>query len=430
MSKILDAVIGHAVGDAMGVPTEFCIREKLLNNPVTEMIGYGSHPVPKGTWSDDTSMSIATIYAIVNNNGNINLKDIMMNFYYWLKEDKFTPDVKAFGVGRACFKSIAEFSRNLDITTCGQKDIKSNGNGSLMRIYPIALYSFYKKLKDEEIVKLVNDISSLTHAHDISKLGCYIYVRYLIYLLEGLNKEDAYKKIRMIDYSSYDEESIKVYKRILDSNIINLKIDDIKSSGYIVDTLEASLWILLNSKDYKECIIASTNIGQDTDTIGAVTGAMAGIIYGVDSIPLEWRKTLVKYNYLLELADGFERVLTNNFKLPLSKEDALKIASKALRNSYYRESYEEGEIYTSLDFNLEAELIHYNGKEAYHVYVNGGSFCFETTDEYRKKFKPGSIFSKLKHNYGEYTQGKNNGIECIIYKDTGIYEYLDKSKKL
>ena len=309
MSKIIDCVIGHAIGDAMGVPTEFCIREKLLKNPVTDMIGYGSHPVPEGTWSDDTQMSIATIDAIINNKGEINLYDIMMNFYYWLKEDKFTPHGDIFDAGRTCIKSVIDFSKTLDITTCGQKEITSNGNGSLMRMYPIALYAFYKGLLEEEIIKLVNDASALTHAHEISKLGCYIYTRFMMYLLSGLSKEEAYKKIRIIDYSMYSEESIKVYNRILTNNIINLKIDDIKSSGYIVDTLEASLWIFLNSNDYKECIIASTNIGQDTDTIGAVTGSLAGIYYGIDSIPKKWIDKLVKKDYLYDLANKFEKVL-------------------------------------------------------------------------------------------------------------------------
>lgn len=309
MSKIIDCVIGHAIGDAMGVPTEFCIREKLLKNPVTEMIGYGSHPVPEGTWSDDTSMSIATIDAIINDNGKIDLNDIMMNFYYWLKEEKFTPHGEIFDAGSTCIKAVIQFSRGIGVDKCGLNNVYANGNGSLMRIYPIALYSYYKGLLEEEIIKLVNDASALTHAHEISKLGCYIYTRFMMYLLSGLSKEEAYKKIRIIDYSMYGEEAIKVYNRILTNNITNLKIDDIKSSGYIVDTLEASLWIFLNSSDYKECIIASTNIGQDTDTIGAITGSLAVIYYGIDSIPKKWIDKLVKKDYLYDLAEKFEKVL-------------------------------------------------------------------------------------------------------------------------
>ena len=193
MSKVVDAVIGHAIGDAMGVPTEFCIREKLLSNPVTEMIGYGSHPVPEGTWSDDTSMSIATIDSIINNNGDINLKDIMMNFYYWLKETKYTPHGEVFDAGRTCIKAVINFSKGVGVDKCGLDDIYSNGNGSLMRIYPIALYAYYNKLKEKEIIDLVNKVSSLTHAHEVSKLGCYIYVRYILYLLDGIDKEELLK---------------------------------------------------------------------------------------------------------------------------------------------------------------------------------------------------------------------------------------------
>ena len=312
MSKVVDAVIGHAIGDAMGVPTEFCMREKLLNNPVTNMIGYGSHPVPEGSWSDDTSMSIATMDAIINDDGKINLKDIMMNFYYWLKEAKFTPHGEVFDAGRTCIKAVINFSKGVSVDKCGLDDIYSNGNGSLMRIYPIALYAYYKHLKDKEIYNLVNEVSSLTHAHEVSKLGCYIYVRYILYLLDGLNKEEAYDKLKDINFNSlYDIDVVKMYSRILDENIKVLNIDDIKSSGYIVDTLEASFWILLNSKDYKEAIIASTNIGNDTDTIGAVTGAMAGIVYGMDSIPKEWLDKLVKKDYLVELANNFEKLINN-----------------------------------------------------------------------------------------------------------------------
>ena len=233
-----------------------------------------------------------------------------MNFYYWLKETKYTPHGEVFDAGRTCIKAVINFSKGVGVDKCGLDDIYSNGNGSLMRIYPVALYAYYNKLKEKEIIDLVNKVSSLTHAHEVSKLGCYIYVRYILYLLDGIDKEEAYDKIKDINFSSsYDIDVVKMYSRILENNIKNLNIDDIKSSGYIIDTLEASFWILLNSKDYKEAIIASTNIGNDTDTIGAVTGAMAGIVYGIDSIPKEWLDKLVKKDYLVELANNFEKVL-------------------------------------------------------------------------------------------------------------------------
>lgn len=309
MSKIKDGVIGHAIGDAMGVPVEFCIREKLLAHPVTKMIGYGSHDVPSGTWSDDTSMEIATMDSMINQGGKINCEDIMMNFYYWLKEAKYTPYDEVFDAGRTCIKSIINFSKGYDILECGQKDEYSNGNGSLMRILPIAYYCYYNKLKEEEIFEVVKGVSSLTHAHEISVLGCYIYVNYIIKLLEGKDKFESYNLIKLIDYSMFTEESLEVYKRILKEDIEKYSIDEIKSSGYVVDTLEASFWILLNASNFKEAIIGAINLGNDTDTIAAITGSMVGILYGYNSIPQEWLDKLAKRDYIEDLCDKLEKVL-------------------------------------------------------------------------------------------------------------------------
>lgn len=309
MSKIKDGIFGHAIGDAMGVPVEFCIREKLLAHPVTKMIGYGSHDVPAGTWSDDTSMEIATMDSMINQGGKINCENIMMNFYYWLKDAKYTPYGEVFDAGRTCIKSIINFSKGYDILECGQKDEYSNGNGSLMRILPIAYYCYYNKLKEEEIFEVVKNVSSLTHAHEISVLGCYIYVNYIIKLLEGKDKFESYNLIKLIDYSMFTEESLEVYKRVLKEDIEKYSIDEIKSSGYVVDTLEASFWILLNASSFKEAIIGAINLGNDTDTIAAITGSMAGILYGYNSIPQEWLDKLAKRDYIEDLCDKLEKVL-------------------------------------------------------------------------------------------------------------------------
>lgn len=183
-----------------------------------------------------------------------------------------------------------------------------------MRILSVALYSYYKKINEQEIIKLTNEMSSLTHKHDISKLVCNIYVRYVMFLLDGQNKNEVYEAIKNIDYSSYSDYSISKYDRILKDNILDYKIDDISSTGYVVDTLECALWILLNSNSYKETIIATTNIDNDTDTIGAIAGSTAGIVYGYDAIPEAWLNKLMKKEYLMNLALDFEKLI-----VPLKK---------------------------------------------------------------------------------------------------------------
>lgn len=309
MSKVIDGIIGLAIGDAMGVPIEFSIREKCLAKPLTELVGYGSHSVPAGSWSDDTSMTIATMDSIIEKK-TIDYQDIMEKFYEWVVNYKYTPTNFRFDIGHTCFQAIFNYSKkDMKPLECGLTDVKSNGNGSLMRILPVALYSYFKNLKDEEILELTNNISSLTHAHEISKMGCYIYVKYVMFLLSGKDKYSAYSMIKCVDYSSYSKETISVYDRILKDDIKKLKLDDIKSSGYVVDTLEASLWVLLNTDSFAQSIIGAINLGNDTDTIGAITGSMSGIIYGYDSFPEKWTNKLIKLDYLKELCNNFEDVL-------------------------------------------------------------------------------------------------------------------------
>jgi hypothetical protein len=305
--KVVDGVLGHAVGDALGTPVQFKDRDSLFYNPVKDM--RRSYAGDKGTWSDDTSMEIATIDSFINCNG-WDYDDIMINFYDWLNDGKYTARGNTFDVGRTCLRAIKSFyNGNTTALESGLCDNNSNGNGSLMRILPIAYYSFYKKIPNNDIYELVKNISSLTHRHEISILGCYIYVLYVIKLLQGKDKLLAYNMIRIEDYSMFSEESLKAYSRILKDDLNALKVDDIKSSGYVVATLEASLWIVLKSDNYKESIIGAVNLGGDTDTIGAITGSMTGIIYGYDSIPKDWLKELARREYLEDLAMKFESAI-------------------------------------------------------------------------------------------------------------------------
>lgn len=310
MSKFVDSILGHAIGDAMGMPTEFCVRERLIENPVLEIMGSNKTGQPAGSWTDDTSMEIATIASVIEK-GRFDYSDIMSRWCDWLNKSEYTANGEVFDVGRTCLRACRNFSNGIDPVKCGLSDYNSNGNGSLMRILPVALYAYSKQLTKEEIIKLSNDVSSLTHGHDVSKIACYMYVMYIINLLNGMNKEEAYKYLQNDNYSMYDSESLSLYNRLIDEDISQLAINDIKSTGYVVDTWECVLWILLRSNSYKETIIASTNIGNDTDTIGAIAGSMAGIIYGIESFPEDWLSTLKRKDYLIDLATDFENMLIN-----------------------------------------------------------------------------------------------------------------------
>ncbi len=313
MGVISNSLIGFVVGDAIGVSIEFEDREKLMKSPVTSMQGFGSYDVPEGVWSDDTAMTLATMDSIIKCN-DIDCNDIADRFCNWLNNAEYTATNEVFDIGITTKYALMRYWEDKsDATKCGGTSIIENGNGSLMRMLPIALYCYYKKIKQEEIFNIIKNVSSITHAHEISIMGCYIYVRYILYILNEKDKLASYNMIKSIDYSVYfSKETIEQYNRLLNLNIRELKIDDIDSTGYVVSTLESVLWIILNCDSYSQSIIGAINLGGDTDTIGAITGSIAGIIYGYNSIPKKWLEKMKRLDYLENMSETFENILEGN----------------------------------------------------------------------------------------------------------------------
>ena len=249
--KLRDAVYGLAIGDALGVPYEFKKRGAF---ECTGMIGYKVHGQPEGTWSDDTSMTIATAKSLKDNGGKIVLHDILDNFLEWNDEKDFNCNGVQFDIGGATSMALE--------TGIPRTDEGSNGNGSLMRILPLA----FVDCTDEEI----EDVSAITHGHEISKQACVIYVHVARRLLAGETIQEIIPTLR---YG-------KPFDRLC--VIDRFEERDIKSGGYVVHTLEASLWVLAKYDNFKDTVLAAVNLGDDTDTTAAVAGGLAGIVYGVE----------------------------------------------------------------------------------------------------------------------------------------------------
>ena len=308
-----DGIIGLAIGDAMGVPLEFVQREKLLENPVTRMLDKGTYGKSKGTWSDDTSLTLATIDSIIHCFG-ISTEDMGNRFVEWMEDAKYTANGERFDIGRTTLIALSRFEKNRQPFESGGTAEDSNGNDSLMRMLPIAYYCYSAHLQTNDIFDVVKKVSYITHAHEVSVLGCYIYVLYAIKLLEKKSKYDAYKEIQKVSYSQFSKSSLELYNRILKKDIAELPLEAIRSTNYIVDTLEAVLWTFLNTDNFNQAIIGAINLGEATDTIGACTGGLAGIVYGVKSINPEWRIDLKRYTYIRAMCDDFDRILSSSSK--------------------------------------------------------------------------------------------------------------------
>lgn len=307
--KVENGIIGFVVGDTMGVPVEFNSRGKLLLNPVTEMLEYGTHNMPKGCWSDDTSMTLATMDSIIKCK-EINTNDMADKFIKWYRNGEYTATGIMFDIGTTTQQALVKYQRGIDIASkCGGEREYDNGNGSLMRMLPIAYYCYLKGLEDTEILKIVKEVSSITHRHPISILGCYIYVRLAIELLKGKGLLQTYQEIKKLDYSYFTEDTIYKYERILNNDIGLYNINEISSNGYIVSTLEAVIWTLINSKSFNETIIKAINLGEDTDTVGACVGGLAGIYYGIENINQKWKDNILRYDYIINMCNEFEKVL-------------------------------------------------------------------------------------------------------------------------
>ena len=190
LNNVRDGIIGFAIGDALGVPAEFKTREELKKAPITDMIEDGTYHVPKGTWSDDTSMTLATMHSIIEKR-KIDTDDIANKFLQWFRNSEYTATEQLFDVGETTLQSLVRYEVNMDeAKKCGQTGEMDNGNGSLMRMLPIAYYihgeninNYPKENYCEIVYNYIKDVSSITHANEISILGCYIFVMFTIEII-------------------------------------------------------------------------------------------------------------------------------------------------------------------------------------------------------------------------------------------------------
>lgn len=316
-SKIIhSALFGVAIGDALGVPVEFKDRKYLKANPVTDMIAYGTHNQPAGTWSDDSSLTFCLAEML---SSKYDLKELSDRFIDWYETGYWTPYGEVFDVGVATSKAIYRLKQDINPLIAGGAEETDNGNGSLMRILPLVFY--IKNMDIEQRFRYVNDVSSLTHRHIRSVLGCFIYSEFVLQLLKGFNKFEAFHQTRDIVNNFLNKNAIcsdreiNKYHRILMNPIGDYAIkpiyeyteDEIASSGYIVHSLEASLWCILKEDSFEATVLRAVNLGYDTDTTAAITGGPAGILYGLHSIPLRWLNQLARKEDIQHLCNKLEK---------------------------------------------------------------------------------------------------------------------------
>ncbi len=304
IDQVRAAMFGHAIADAMGVPVEFRDRITLASNPVTGYLGYGSHAVPAGTWSDDTSMNLAALDSLSQ---GVDFADMMQRFCAWKTKAAYTATDEVFDMGIATNTALSRFQRGTPALLCGCGDEYDNGNGSLMRIIPAILFCKYRlpNADTEAHIQLIHDVSRLTHSHPRSMTGCGIYYFVMMELLARPHKQSIESGLLKAQQYYQKQDTFSHYLRLMEPDFAALPESEIQSSGYVVATLEAAIWCVLNTNSFRECILKAVNLGSDTDTVAAVAGGLAGVLYGMEGIPEAWYQGLIRHEEIEKLCQSF-----------------------------------------------------------------------------------------------------------------------------
>jgi len=313
LDRIKGFFMGLAVGDALGIPVEFYSRKKLIENPVTDMRSGGTYETPAGTWSVDGSLTFCVAESLLQ---GFHLQNIADKFVQFLYQDYWTARNEVFDVGVVVAQSVERIKKGAKLAEAGGNDEMDNGNGALNYTLPLGLY--HHSLPVSQRFAEIAQLSSLTNRHLRSVLGAFIFSEMGLWLMRGghITPQKAYDAMtqtvnELIEEEENLEQEARHYHRILHANIADLPEGTIQSTAYVVHSLEACFWSLLNSSNFSEAVLKAVNLGEDADTIGAMTGALAGLYYGYEHIPQEWITSIARKDDILKLSTEFYQKVIN-----------------------------------------------------------------------------------------------------------------------
>jgi ADP-ribosylglycohydrolase len=302
--KFRGALLGLAAGDALGTTVEFSPRGTFT--PLTDMVGGGPFHLKPGEWTDDTSMALCLGQSLVECDG-MNLTDQLDRYRRWWLDGENSSTGECFDIGNTVRSALEAYARTGDPYS-GSTHPMSAGNGSIMRLAPVPMFFANDT---SAAIKLAAESSRTTHGAVEAVDACRLLASLIVGLLTGKGKEE----ILSADYPGSVEGLDDLCPHILaiaQGCYQGKSQDEIKGSGYVVQSLEAALWAFWNSEDFEQGALLAVNLGDDADTTGAVYGQIAGACYGVGGIPKEWLAKLGKKDLLLDLADQIHLRLCNS----------------------------------------------------------------------------------------------------------------------
>lgn len=293
-ARFRGALLGLACGDAVGTTLEFKPRGSFT--PITDMVGGGPFRLAPGQWTDDTSMALCLATSLVEC-GGFDARDQMDRYVRWMQEGYLSSTGTCFDIGGTTSTALYRYLANRDPYS-GPIDPHSAGNGSLMRLAPVALF-YYPDM--EAAIFYAGESSRTTHGAAEAVASCRLFAGMLCRALMGAPRRDI-----LLDHPDAVRHNPPLSPRLQSIAAGDYQAkdeDEISGSGYVVDCLEAALWSFATTDSFADAILRAANLGDDADTTAAVCGQIAGTYYGVDAIPTPWLEKLAMRAEIEHLAD-------------------------------------------------------------------------------------------------------------------------------
>jgi ADP-ribosyl-[dinitrogen reductase] hydrolase len=287
--RAIGSVLGLAVGDALGTTLEFSRRDQYPL--LTDIVGGGPFELKPGEWTDDTATALAFAESLLSCRG-LNEADLMNRLLDWHQTGTYSCTGSCFDIGNTTREALMRFKETGD-PIAGSTSMHSAGNGSLMRLSPAAVRYFHDKGRLSEIARRQ---SVVTHGAVEAVDACVAFADVLADAIIGTPKADLLKpRSRNVAPAVAD---------IISGSWHSKSRDEIQSTGYVVHSLEAAIWSVGNSNSFEEAVVLAANLADDADTVAAITGQLAGAIWGVTSIPGRWLDCLAWRSRIERAADG------------------------------------------------------------------------------------------------------------------------------
>lgn len=284
--RLLGSFLGLAIGDAVGTTVEFRSRDTF--EPVTDMVGKGPFNLPAGYFTDDTSMALCLAESLIQY-PYLDREDLLERFSRWYRNGENSPTGRCFDIGGTTRSAITNFEKTGSVLN--NTDPWDAGNGSIMRLAPAVIK--WHNDSDRAIATAIMQ-SETTHGTIECIDSCDLLARVLLTAFVAEDKEAIFN----IDVKDHWTPKVKEILTTLD-----VSRDEVKSSGYVIHTLHAALWCFKNTDNFRDAVLLATNLGDDADTVAAVTGQIAGAYYGMGNIPINWLDTLYETERFIELVE-------------------------------------------------------------------------------------------------------------------------------